>query len=134
MRRKSVHFAAYQEVANDFAGEIGIDPWLINPEFEVCGKINFHERAGEECLAANVDTLLYRMRAKYKEYGIEREPFVIVKADAGTYGMGIMTVKDASEVEGPQPQAAQQDVRGQGRHAGDRGHHPGRRADLRARR
>jgi glutamate--cysteine ligase len=61
--------------------------------------VNFHERAGEECLAANIDTLLYRMRAKYKEYGIESEPFVIVKADAGTYGMGIMTVKDASEVK-----------------------------------
>ena len=28
------------------------------------------------------------------------EPFVIVKADAGTYGMGIMTVKDPSEVRG----------------------------------
>jgi glutamate--cysteine ligase len=99
-RRKSAHFAAYQDVTQNFAAEIGIDPWLINPEFEVCGQINFQERTGEECLAANVDTLLFRIRAKYKEYGIEQEPFVIVKADAGTYGMGIMTVKDASEVKG----------------------------------
>ena len=99
VRRKSRHFRAYQEVANDLARELQIDPWLINPEYEVCGKINFQERAGEECLASNVDTLLYRIRAKYKEYGIERQPFVIVKADAGTYGMGIMTVKDASEVK-----------------------------------
>ena len=38
------------------------------------------------------------IRKKYTEYGIEQEPFVIVKADAGTYGMGIMTVKDAAEV------------------------------------
>ncbi|HSD59949.1 MAG TPA: glutamate--cysteine ligase, partial [Burkholderiales bacterium] len=29
---------------------------------------------------------------------IKEDPFVIVKADAGTYGMGIMTVKDAAEV------------------------------------
>ncbi|RLJ68127.1 glutamate--cysteine ligase [Sulfurisoma sediminicola] len=98
-RRKSRHFRAFQEVAIDFAREIGIDPWLINPEYEVCGKINFQERTGLECLASNVDALLYRIRAKYKQYGIEREPFVIVKADAGTYGMGIMTVKDASEVQ-----------------------------------
>ena len=99
-RRKSHHFRAYQEVANEFAGQIDIDPWLINPEFEVCGKINFHERTGEECLAANVDALLYRIRAKYREYGIDSQPFVIVKADAGTYGMGIMTVRDAGEVKG----------------------------------
>jgi len=99
VRRKSRHFAAYHEIALAFAREIGIDPWLIDPEFEVCGQINFHERTGEECLTAQVDTLLYRIRAKYRENGIDREPFVIVKADAGTYGMGIMTVKDASEVK-----------------------------------
>jgi glutamate--cysteine ligase len=40
------------------------------------------------------------IRAKYREYNIKHEPFVIVKADAGTYGMGIMTVKDPSEVRG----------------------------------
>ena len=40
------------------------------------------------------------MRARYQEYGIESEPFVIVKADAGTYGMGVMTVKDAAELIG----------------------------------
>ena len=99
-RRKSGHFAAYRDVATGFATELGIDPWLINPDFEVCGKINFQERSGEECLAAQVDGLLARMRIKYKEYRIDAEPFVIVKADAGTYGMGIMTVKDANEVKG----------------------------------
>lgn len=100
VRRKSHHFAAYEEVANEFAQTIGIDPWLINPLFGVCGQIDFHERKGEECLAANVDTLLTRIRAKYREYGISDNPFVVVKADAGTYGMGVMTVRDASEVMG----------------------------------
>jgi glutamate--cysteine ligase len=103
VRRKSQHFAAYQQVAREFAELLGLDPWLLNPDFEVCGQINFHEQRadlrGEECLAANVDTLLYRIRSKYKEYGIDSTPFVIVKADAGTYGMGIMTVRDASEVK-----------------------------------
>jgi len=99
-RRKSAHFAAYREVANAFADHIGIDPWLINPDFGVCGEINFQERTGEECLAYNVDLLLARIKRKYKEYGIDAKPFVIVKADAGTYGMGIMTVRDSSEVVG----------------------------------
>lgn len=99
-RRKSVHAAAYDRVAREFAEVIGIDPWRINPEFGVCGQINFQERTGEECLAAQVDALLTRIRAKYKEYEIPDEPFVVVKADAGTYGMGVMTVRDASEVVG----------------------------------
>jgi len=29
---------------------------------------------------------------------VKADPFVIVKADAGTYGMGVMSIKDASEV------------------------------------
>ena len=100
VRRKSNHFAAYGDVAKEFAQHVGIDPWLINPYFEMCGKINFQERQGEECLAGYVSEILNDIRAKYKEYGITDEPFVIIKADAGTYGMGIMTVRDAAEVVG----------------------------------
>ncbi len=99
-RRKSHHFAAFHRIAQEFASMLGIDPWLIDPFFGVCGKINFHERAGEECLASNVAALLDTIRGKYAEYGIGEQPFVIVKADSGTYGMGIMTVRDASEVSG----------------------------------
>jgi glutamate--cysteine ligase len=99
-RRKSRHFAAYDRVANDFANLLDIDPWLINPYFATCSQINFQERVGEECLALQVDEVLQKMRIKYAEYGVKHDPFVIVKADAGTYGMGIMTVKDASEITG----------------------------------
>ena len=63
-------------------------------------RIDFRERKGEECLEGYVAEILDDIRAKYREYKIEAEPFVIVKADAGTYGMGIMTVKDPSEVRG----------------------------------
>ena len=97
-RRKSRHFAAYDRVASEFAELLGIDPWLINPYFATCSQINFQERVGEECLASQVDGILQKMRVKYAEYGVKNDPFVIVKADAGTYGMGIMTVKDASEI------------------------------------
>jgi len=97
-RRKSEHFSAYSAVARDFAGLVGIDPWTIDPYFATCGEINFHERTGEECLTSHVASILGRIRAKYEEHGVDRDPFVIVKADAGTYGMGIMSVKDPSEV------------------------------------
>ena len=99
-RKKSHHFTVFHDVAKEFATMLDIDPWLIDPLFGVCGKINFQEHAGEECLASNVSFLLEKIKAKYAEYGIDEKPFVIVKADSGTYGMGIMTVHDASEVTG----------------------------------
>jgi glutamate--cysteine ligase len=98
VRRKTNHFAAYDEVVKKFAKLVDVDPWMLNPYFAKCGGINFHERIGEDELAATVDGVLAKIRKKYKEYGIKEKPFVIVKADAGTYGMGIMTVHDSSEV------------------------------------
>jgi len=97
-RRKSRHFSAYSRVAAEFAQLIDIDPWLVDPYFGTCAEINFQERTGEDCLASHVSEILDKVRAKYREYDIDREPFVIVKADAGTYGMGIMTVKSPDEV------------------------------------
>ncbi|MBV8666570.1 MAG: glutamate--cysteine ligase [Burkholderiaceae bacterium] len=97
-RRKSNHFAAYDDVVKKFAKLIDVDPWMLNPYFGKCGEINLGERAGEDCLAANVDTLLAKIRKKYKEYGIKEKPFVIVKSDTGANASGFMTVKDASEV------------------------------------
>ena len=97
-RLKSKHFAAYDGVATDFAQLLGIDPWLINPYFASCGQMNFQDGSGVSCLAEQVDGILTKIRVKYAEYGVKSDPFVIVKADAGTYGMGIMTVKDASQI------------------------------------
>jgi glutamate--cysteine ligase len=99
VRRKSNHFKSYEEVSKRFGKLLGIDPWLINPVFNHCGQVNFGEGTGMECLTTNVDTLLAKIRRKYKEYGISEKPFVIVKADNGTYGMGIMTVRDVRDLD-----------------------------------
>ena len=99
-RRKTAHFAAYNQVAAEFAELIGIDQWQINPYFEKVSGLNFHEREGEDALAAAVERVLAKIQAKYDEKGITDKPFVIVKADAGTYGMGVMSVKSADEVRG----------------------------------
>ena len=98
VRRKSQHFSAYNRVVDEFSQLLSIDPWLLNPYFETCGEIDFHARTGEDCLAAKVELLLNKIKLKYAEYGVTQDPFVIVKADAGTYGMGIMTVKSPDDV------------------------------------
>lgn len=97
-RLKSAHFSYYRHVAQEFARLVDIDPWLIDPLFRNCGEIDFMKREGENCLARNVDALLTAIQAKYDEYGLDKEPFVVVKADAGTYGMAVMTVHDVDEI------------------------------------
>ena len=97
-RLKSEHFTHYQQVATELAKQIDIDPWLLNPIFTQCGEIDFKSREGEDCLSIKVAETLIEIKKKYDEYGITEEPFVFVKADAGTYGMNIMVVRSPDEV------------------------------------
>ena len=99
LRRKTQHFKAYEEVAKKFAKLLGMDPWLINPMYAHCGEVNWAEGTGIDCVQTQVDALLTKIRRKHKEYGINEKPFVVVKANNGTYGMGIMTVRDAKELD-----------------------------------
>jgi len=98
VRRKSTHFACYEEIAKRFGKLTGIDPWLINPLYESCGDVDLADPKGLAALSARVDSTLSKVRRKYKEYGIKEKPFVIVKADNSSSGMGLMTLRDAKQV------------------------------------
>ncbi|MFZ4540566.1 MAG: glutamate--cysteine ligase [Rickettsiales bacterium] len=97
-RRKSIHFDAYDKLAREFATAFELDPWLLTTEFHKCGRVNFGEKQGLDCVAMGVEKVLHKIRGHYAEYGIESEPYVYVKSDSGTYGMGIMTVKSGDEM------------------------------------
>lgn len=97
-RLKSVHFSFYQQVAREFADLVEIDSWLVDPMFRNCGAIDFMKHEGQSCMEKNVNSLLQAIRQKYEEHGVECEPFVMVKADAGTYGMGVMPAHSAAEI------------------------------------
>lgn len=98
-RLKSGHFQYYADVSNEFAQLIDIDPWHIAPLFRHCGQIDFMERDGTDCLVNNIEQLFESIQKKYDEYHIHCKPFVIVKADAGTYGMAVMTIRDVNEIK-----------------------------------
>ncbi len=98
-RRKSNHFKAYEEISKRFGKLLGMDHWLINPMFNQCGEVNFAEATGLECLRSNADALLGKIRRKYKEYGINEKPFVVIKADNGQAALGQLTVRDAKDLD-----------------------------------
>ena len=77
-----------------------MDPWLINPMHAHCGQVDFAASDGARLRArANVEALLTKIRRQVQGIRHQRESrSSSVKADNGTYGMGIMTVRD---IEGP---------------------------------
>jgi len=98
-RRKSTHFKCYEEVAKRLGKLLGVDPWLIYPLFDRCENVDLGQDNGLDCLQTQVDSVLTRVKRKYKEYGIKEKPFVVVKADHGTHELGIVTVRDGKDVQ-----------------------------------
>lgn len=97
-RLKSDHFQLFDEVAAEFAELVNIDSWLINPYFSSLDGVDFMAQEGVEQLALAVDNILALIKDKYATYDINDKPFVVVKADNGTYGMSVMMVHDGDEL------------------------------------
>lgn len=121
VRRKSNHFHSYEEVSKRFGKLLGIDPWLINPMYAKAADVSFATGQGIDVLTSHVDALLTKVRRKYKEYGINEKPFVVVKTDNGTAGLGVMTVRDAKEIEAlvRRPRASKAGASREGQEPGD---------------
>jgi glutamate--cysteine ligase len=99
VRRMSRHFRCYDELAKKFAKLLGMDPWLINPIHAATEPLRLTETAGIEALQTQVDALLGKVRRKYKEFGINERPFVVLRADDGAPGLGVLAVRDARELQ-----------------------------------
>lgn len=97
-REKYRHFQAYRDISNEFCQKFSIPKFLINTEIGFCKNINFKERKGLECIAIEVEKTLRRIREGYKAFDIQEKPYVYLKANRGTYGMGIMTISDPEEI------------------------------------
>jgi len=99
VRRKSNHLKAYEEVAKRFAKLLGMDPWLITPAHALCAGVNLPQGLGLEAVQAQVDAVLAKTRRKYKEYGIQEKPFVVLKSDGHSGGVLPLTLRDAKELD-----------------------------------
>ena len=97
-RLKSEHFRFYEKVAEEFSKMIDCDPWLINPYFDHCGDVDFSNEKSMQCLVEYAQNLFEKIRKKYAEYKIDQSPFLVVKADQGTYGMAVMMIQDPVEL------------------------------------
>jgi len=97
-RSKTVHFKFYSDIIYNFSRVFNIDSWLIEPLFRNCGEIDFKTKQGEECIVYHATKLFQLIEEKYGEYAINEKPYLMIKADSGTYGMGIIQVKSIDDI------------------------------------
>lgn len=97
-RRKSEHFRVFNNLADEFAAEIGIDAWHLKTMFSVLEDIDINNDKDRERMASEADRILKLIEDEYKLRSIKSEPVIFIKNDAGTYGMGVISVKSGDEL------------------------------------
>lgn len=98
-RLKSNHFHHYEQVTKEFSELLDLDPWLITPYFSHCSGVDFMQRQGEECLLEKSQEILQATAKKYAQYHIKEKPYVVIKANSGSYGMGVLSIHDVKEIQ-----------------------------------
>lgn len=97
-RRKDRFFRVYNELAAEFAALMDVDPWILQVETELFPDFEVDEEASRDRLADAAGDLLERLKRRYAEHRVDREPFLFVKNNAGTYGLGVIQVKRPEEI------------------------------------
>ncbi len=97
-RKKSDHFAFYNQLATEFAELIDVAPWVFTVQTEVYANFDVNDVDSREALALKVDEMLGQIKEKYKSINIEAKPTVFIKNNSGTYGLGVMSVQSGDDV------------------------------------
>lgn len=98
-RKKSTYFKYYNQLVNEFAQITQIDPFLLRVETELFSDFDIADENSRNALAEKVDAMLARLKSEYQKRGIQQEPFVFVKNNAGTYGLAVIRVGSGAEVK-----------------------------------
>jgi len=97
-RLKSHHFHHMAALIKEFSDILGVDPWFFSCLDSSAGDIDINRTPDREKLADLCSSLLTRIQAKYDERDIREKPFCFLKADYGTYGMGVMSFDDPKAI------------------------------------
>jgi glutamate--cysteine ligase len=97
-RSKSQHFIYTNELMTELGKIVGVDPWLFSSLFTTVDNVNINDEADRARIAAAAEQLFKDIRAKYQEHGIDSKPFIFMKPDSGTYGMGVLPIEDPKDI------------------------------------
>ncbi len=97
-RKKSDHFDLFNHLIGEFSSLTSIDPWFLSTIFSHVDNVDFKDKNSLDNVAEAVDFVIEKITIKYDEHNISDEPFVFVKNNSGTYGLGIISVTSGKEI------------------------------------
>lgn len=97
-RLKSRHFSHVDDLMLEFSKIIDLDPWMVSSLHSVVDYVDINSEQDREKLKNAAEQLFSQIQSKYDEHNIQEKPYIVIKSDSGTYGMGVLAVEDPQEL------------------------------------
>ena len=97
-RLKSEHFRHANALMKEFAFIVGLDPWQFSCLYEVVDHVDVNNETDRQRLYTAGVKLFEDIQNKYREHHIDSKPFIFIKSDSGTYGMGVVPIEDPQQI------------------------------------
>jgi glutamate--cysteine ligase len=96
-RKKSQFFTFYNQLVEEFCAIAELDPFLLQVRTEEFRDFDITNDHSVNQVAERVDAMIAELRKEYAARGIQQEPFIFVKNNAGTYGLAVLKVSSGEE-------------------------------------
>ncbi len=97
-RLKSEHFRQANALIKEFAYRVGLDPWQFSCLYEVVNHVDVNKETDQQRLYQAGVKLFEDIQKKYQEHHVDSKPFIFIKSDSGTYGLGVVPIEDPLQI------------------------------------
>ena len=97
-RNKSHHFREVNAIMDRLADRFDIDPFFLTTSFIECSDFNINNEKSKLDLYDKAKALFSQLELSYRYYGIDQKPHVFIKANSGSYGMGVLSIDSPDDV------------------------------------
>ncbi len=97
-RQKSIYFDCYNSTAAEFAQLLKMDPWFFQVRTELFSEFDVSDEQSRVRLAKTADDMVLKLKQDYADRGISETPYLFIKNNSGTYGLGVIRVSSGEDV------------------------------------
>lgn len=97
-RKKSDFFSHYNILATEFSELLEINPEALTIKTHTFPAFDTSNSQSQADLAAAVDSFLEALHRVYRQSNISHDPYVFIKNNSGTYGLGVTSVHSGKDV------------------------------------
>ena len=97
-RKKHLFFKEYNLLTEEFANLLNIDPWHLKIETTLFSPFEIQSPDNLLKLKSSSQEILDSLKETYQKLSISDKPYLFLKNNSGTYGLGIINIQSAEEL------------------------------------